>query len=121
MAGEEPARALVVFHHFGAGTGRRWLHRQYQHVFVVLAAGDHWIAIDGRAGNPEFAVVANVGFDLTGFYRRQGFEVVETVRRRRRFGWPWMAATCVGATKRVLGLRAPWIQTPYQLLKHLRR
>lgn len=121
MASEGSALALVVFHHHGAGKSRRYLHKRYRHVFVALAAGNYWVTVDGRAGNPEFEVVADIEFDLAEFYRHRGHTVVETVRRRRGFAWPWIAATCVGATKRVLGLRAPWAQTPYQLLKHLRR
>ncbi|MHA1566438.1 MAG: hypothetical protein ACTSX7_14085 [Alphaproteobacteria bacterium] len=120
MDGEQP-RALVVFHNNGAGVGRRWLHKRYQHVFVALPDGSHWITIDGRAGQPVFEVVANINYDLAGFYRAQGFDVVETARRRCHFRWPWITATCVGATKRILGLRAPWVVTPYQLLKYLKR
>jgi len=117
----EAARALVVFHRYGAGASRRWLHRRYQHVFVALADEDHWITIDGRAGQPVFEVVAGIHCDLAGFYRAQGFDVVETIARHHHFRWPWITATCVGATKRILGLRAPWIVTPYQLCQYLKR
>ncbi len=122
MTSERNPGALVVFHHHGAGLSSRWLHKYCKHVFVALASDQHWITIDGRAGQPVFEVVARRDFDLADFYRRQGLVVVETMRRPgRRCAWPWMAATCVGATKRILGLRAPWVLTPYQLLKYLTR
>ena len=38
----------------------------------------------------------------------------------RRALWP-AALTCVGVVKRILGVRAPWVLTPWQLFRHLSR
>ena len=77
-------------------------------------------------------VVAAESGDLAAFYRRHGFVVVETtVRRRpgrgdRRDAFRplgalpvWRLSTCVGLSKAVLGLWAPWVWTPHQLYRHL--
>ena len=112
--------ALVVFHDHGYGRLRRFLRWGFRHVFIVVLREGYWIALDGRAGLPELRVVAGADFDLAGHYRRQhGFTVLPVRAPRLMPRSPVMLGTCVGAVKRVLGLRAPWIVTPYQLYRHL--
>lgn len=73
-------------------------------------------------GLPVFKVVAGEDCDLAQHYReRHGFTVFSLEAPRRDPLTPFMFGTCVGAAKRVLGLNAPWIVTPYQLFKELRR
>lgn len=113
------APALAVFHGHGNHALSRFLKPGFRHCFVAVLAGGYWIVVDGRMGTPELAVVASAGFDLAGFYRAEGFTVVETRVRRRSPATPLMLATCVGAAKRLLGLRAPGLVTPWQLYRHL--
>lgn len=114
-------RALVVFHDRGTGPVAQLLKRGFRHCFVALDDGRYWIAVDGRAGVPDVRVVAGTGFDLAGFYRRAGMTVVETAVRRRPPRQPWMLGTCVGAAKRLIGLRAPFALTPAGLWRRLSR
>lgn len=77
--------------------------------------------MDGRMGQPVLEVIAGEDFDLINHYRQQhGFTVVSVDAPRREALSPFMFATCVGAAKRMLGIRAPWVLTPYQLYRYLR-
>lgn len=114
--------ALAVFHDHGYGPLRHLLRRGFRHVFVAVRRKGYWIVLDGCAGLPVLEVVAGADDDLAGFYRRtHGFTVIALDAPREFPRAPVMLATCVGAAKRVLGLRAPWVVTPYQLYCHLRR
>lgn len=116
-------RGLAVFHGRGTGPLARFLAPGFTHCFVCIEdANGTWIRFDGRDGIPELRAEAPAGFDLSGFYRAQGFAVVEIaeVAPLRPFT-PLMLATCVGAAKRLLGLRAPRVLTPRQLHQYLTR
>ena len=91
-----------------------------------------WVIANRRRFTLTLDVVAAESGDLAAFYRRHGFVVVETtVRRRpgrgdRRDAFRplgalpvWRLSTCVGLSKAVLGLWAPWVWTPHQLYRHL--
>ena len=117
----EGAAAIAVFHDHGGGALRPFLKPGFRHCFAAVAAGDYWIAVDGRRGLPAIAVVAAASFDLAGFYRRLGYTVAPMREAPRPARTPFAFATCVGAAKRVLGIRAPLALTPYQLWKRLAR
>jgi hypothetical protein len=115
------SRALVVFHGHAAGILAQACAEGFRHCFVALDDGRYWVLFDGKAGVPELRVVAGSDFDLAGFYRDRGFMVVETETAHRPPRLPLMLGTCVGAAKRLLGLRAPFVLTPKQLLRRLAR
>ena len=117
----QPGVALAVFHGRGSGPWARLFGRDgFRHCFVAVAAGDYWITFDALAGTPMLEVVAGTDADLADHYRRLGFAVLRTHIRRSNSLWPFMAATCVGAAKKVLGINPPWVLTPWQLYRHLR-
>lgn len=128
-------RALVCFHdkesHHWAN---RWLKPGFWHVFVCVCdcpeieplsngghASAHWIRIDAQDGKPAFEVVAPSTFDLATLYASEGLTVLEIESEGRRPLWPWMCANCVGVAKMVLGIRAWWVLTPWQLYNHVLR
>tara|TARA_R110000868_G_scaffold4155_23_gene25479 strand:- start:6706 stop:7059 length:354 start_codon:yes stop_codon:yes gene_type:complete len=116
-------RAVIVFHGRGQGWCAPFLEPGFRHCFVCVLddARGIWIRLDGRAGIPELRAEAAADFDLAGFFRAAGFAVIELenhVPRPPRT--PLMLGTCVGAAKRVLGLRAPFVLTPKQLFRRLR-
>lgn len=113
--------ALVVFHDHGAFWFSKRLRWGFRHVFVVIRSNGYWVMLDGRDGVPVLQVVAGADYDLAGFYRREhGFTVLQVAAPRLRPHSPLMLGTCVGAVKRMLGLRAPWVLTPYQLFRYLK-
>ncbi len=122
LPGRRRMKAVVVFHGHGTGFWPAFLGRErFRHCFVVVPAGDYWVLLDGTAGSPRLEVVGGTGDDAAVYYRRAGFDVVEApIRQRPPLWWPWMLMNCVGATKAVLGIGAPWVWTPWQLYRYLR-
>lgn len=111
---------LVVFHDHGAHWLDPLLKPGFRHCFAVVQAGDYMISVDGLAGLPALDVVAASTYDLVGFYRDEGFTVVE-VDEGIPIRVPCISSNCVGMVKAVLGIRAPFALTPYQLYRRLTR
>ena len=116
-------KAVVVFHGDGSGFWPAFFGRDgFRHCYVVVPAGDYWILMDGTAGALVIAVVGGTDDSAAAYYKREGMTFIETpIRQRRLLWWPLMLHNCVGATKAVLGVRAPWVWTPYQLYRYLRK
>ena len=112
-------RAIVCFHDHGCHILSRLLKPGFKHVFVAVHNGNYWIMIDGRAGVPVVEVVAPDDFDLAGFYRDEGFTVIETQQRALPPRGPFAIANCVGLAKAILSIRSTAI-TPYALYRYLR-
>jgi len=111
---------------FCDGTDLAWLRLLkpgFRHVFVALADAGRWLTLDPLSPHTELAIQpVDAAFDLAGWFRDRGLTVVETtLDRSRSRPAPVALFTCVEAVKRVLGLHAPFILTPYQLYRHLAR
>ena len=127
-------RALVVF---GGNPELAWLRilkRGYRHCFVVLEAGpvdrqggrakrSNWIVYNPLSHYTEITLVAGLQFaTIAGHYRDAGCRVVETQQcQPPHKPVPWRPYTCVEAVKRVLGLHARWVFTPWQLSEILKK
>ncbi|HYD30083.1 MAG TPA: hypothetical protein VEB64_04405 [Azospirillaceae bacterium] len=124
-AGEaaRPLRAWVVFRGDAELAWLRLLRPGFRHCFVVLHDGWRWITLDPLAPHTEVAVPpVPAEADLPGWFAGQGMTVVPApVRRDRRRPAPWAPFTCVEAVKRVLGIHARRVLTPWQLYRHLTR
>ena len=114
-------RAWVVFCDNSELAWLRLLKPGFRHCFIVLNDGDHWIAIDPLAPLLEVTVPpVPAGFDLPAWFAGQGHRVVPApVRRGLRRPAPVGPFTCVETCKRVLGLHARFVLTPWQLFRHL--
>jgi hypothetical protein len=114
-----------VFVAFSGKTELRWLHclrPGFRHCFALLNDGRQWLIYDPLAGHAEIhALAIPAGVDLAGWYRERGLLVLEAKPRRRDRQAPPALFTCVEAIKRLIGLHAPLILTPYQLFRHLSR
>lgn len=112
-------RALVVFH----GQGKHWLARflkpGFTHVGFLLAVGDYWVCIDPGIGTPDVQVPAASSSDLASYYRAKGWHCVEVETGEIEAVGPFTLNTCVGVTKKFLGIRNPFIWTPFQLYKYI--
>lgn len=113
---------LVVFADHAGCPWLRALRRGYRHCFVVLRAGSVWLACEPLKDRIELdALDLPSEFDLAAFYRQQGHRVLLGQRpsptTRRRFALAPL--TCVTVVKRLLGINAPWVWTPWQLYSHL--
>lgn len=95
------------------------LKRGFKHVFCVVLSGECWFLFDGCNGVPVLRYIAAADFDVAGFYRDQGYRVVETTQGTRPLRCPMVHANCVGFVKAVLAIRCWWALTPYCLYRHL--
>ncbi|MEQ8195551.1 MAG: hypothetical protein RIB59_13785 [Rhodospirillales bacterium] len=113
-------KAITVFHGHGDTLWARLFGRAgFRHCYVALACGDYWVEIDGRIGLPVIKVATGASFDLASHYRAQGYTVIETETHARVPLQPLMLGTCVGMVKRILGIRSPWVLTPWRLYRFL--
>lgn len=116
-----PRVALVVF----SGAAHLWwlrlLRPGFRHCFVALRFADSWVVVDPMAHQTEVAVFAAAPLAaVADAYRRLGMTVVACpVRPAPRRPAPWRPFTCVEAAKRLLGLRAARVFTPWQLYRHI--
>jgi hypothetical protein len=113
---------LVVFADHAGCAWLRPLRRGFRHCFVVMRTGPVWLACEPLKDRIELdALAAPDDFDLAAFYCEQGHRVLLgqrlPARARRRFALAPL--TCVTVVKRLLGIDAPWVWTPWQLYNHL--
>lgn len=115
------ARALVVFSGRTGVRWLRWLKPGYRHCFVAVDDGIEWLTVDPLLHRLEIrASGLPSAFDLASEYRRVDLDVIEVAPpsvplRRAPFG----LFTCVETAKRLLGIRARWVLTPWQLRRWL--
>jgi hypothetical protein len=117
-----PKLALVVFVDHGC-VWLRGLKRGFRHCFVALRDGDAWLVCDSLKDRIELLVLpVAVEVDLASFYRAQGHRVLigTTPPKLRRESLVLAPLTCVSVVKRLLGVHAPWVLTPWQLFGHLK-
>jgi hypothetical protein len=118
-----PFPVLVVFVNHAECRWLRVLRTGFRHCFVVMRDGSVWLACDPLKDRIELSVVpVPESFDLAGFYAAHGHSVLCGATRpdRRRRGFGISPLTCVTIAKRLLGVRAPCVMTPWQLYQQLR-
>ena len=95
----------------------RWLRRGFRHCFVAVSTASGWVIYDPLSQQTDLGIVHGFSADeLAGWYLNSGMRVIETrVRAAPCRPAPLRPYTCVEAVKRVLGLHAPWVVTPWQL------
>ena len=117
-----PKLALVVFVDRGC-VWLRGLKRGFRHCFVALRDRDAWVICDSLKDRIElFVLPVPAEADLASFYRAQGHRVLigTTQPKLHRGSLVLAPLTCVSVVKRLLGVRAPWVLTPWQLFAHLK-
>jgi hypothetical protein len=115
-------RILVVF--CGSSLSwLRWLRPGFRHCFAAVDDGASWLTVDPLLHRLEIRSTGlPSGFDLAGEYRRLGHAVVEIVPAPvPQCCAPLGLFTCVEAIKRLIGLRARFVVTPWQLYRSLLR
>ncbi len=116
-------RALVVFSGQADLAWLRMLRPGYRHCFALVQSGDHWVLYNPLSNGTEIEVwPGGQEQSIRAWLVQNGYEVIdETVRPLRPPALAWSPFTCVESVKRVLGLRAPGIFTPWQLYRRLKR
>ncbi|MGZ8409435.1 MAG: hypothetical protein ACXWVS_05855 [Hyphomicrobium sp.] len=118
-----PAPALVVFSGDTSVHCLRVLRAGFRHCFVAVCRNDHWIICDPLCHRIDLLVITkSMVADLGQWYRHHGLSVIETsVRAAPLRVAPVRPLTCVEAVKRVLGIHARSVNTPWQLYRYLSR
>ena len=118
-----PAPALVVFAGETSLGCLRILRPGFRHCFVAVFRNDHWIICDPLCHRTDLLVISKeAASDLGAWYRHHGLTVIATsVRPAPLRIAPLRPFTCVEAVKRVLGIHARSVNTPWQLYRYLSR
>lgn len=113
--------ALLVFCHETEIAWLRWLKPGFRHVFVALPVAGGWITLDPLSTRLEVAFhPLPADTDLAAWFRARGHCVLAVPVLPPLPAQAMLAPfTCVTVAKRVLGVRAPLVQTPWQLYRHL--
>ena len=98
----------------------KFLKRGFRHCFVLLHDGKHWIAMDPLSNVMEVSIPdIPSSFDLPRWFQTQGYTVQRyNIQAYDKAMLP-SVMSCVDVVKRVLGIHAPFILTPWQLYKYL--
>ncbi|NFV80804.1 hypothetical protein [Magnetospirillum aberrantis] len=116
-------RALVVFSHATDLWWLRLLRPGFRHCFVALEMASGWVVVDPMS-HYTFVVhfPHNKEFDLLSWYRQHEMKVVVVNKfSPERRVMPLRPYSCVESVKRILGIRAGFVLTPWQLYRHLNK
>ncbi len=117
-----PDEILVVFTDQTDLWWLKFLRRGFRHCFIILRFADVWISLDPLAHKTEIMRIdLPDGFDLRRWLESQGDLVLRFSGKSPELKplWPCFF-TCVEAVKRTLGVRNPFILTPWQLYRFLK-
>lgn len=101
----------------------RLLKPGFRHCFVALAGESGWVVVDPLSHR---TVVAHFPlaqeFDLASWYRQHGSKVVavKNISPEKRI-CPIRLYSCVESVKRILGIHAGSVLTPWQLYRYLNK
>ena len=117
-------RAYILFGRGNIHPYARWLHQDFKHVWCIIADenANAWIGYDWDLGLPKIKSIAPLDFDISGFYRADGWEVITLAGNYKPsiVRSLFILNNCVGNVKVALGIRG-FAFTPYQLYKQMTR
>lgn len=113
----EPRPAVVVFSHAAAFWWMRFFKPGFRHCFVCVACEWGWIVIDPLSHRTETRAAGPMApAALAAWFERRGCRAVVTaLRPAPETPAPAGPCTCVETVKRILGLRARGVFTPWRL------
>ena len=117
-----PTPALVIFTDAWEIRWLRLLRPGFRHVLVALRSPDGaWVLVNPLSHQMRLDRLAPMEpARLACWFRAQGHTVLPTMTRRApRREAPWAPMTCVEVVKRLLGLHARWVWTPWALYRNL--
>ena len=123
IASTSEQKAWVVFSGKADVAWLRLLKPGFRHCFVLLHDGRHWLSVDPMLNymDVQYQKVPS-DFDVADWLKERGNIVLSApICRDKNVPAPWSPFTCVEAVKRVLGIHARWVFTPWQLYKFLEK
>ncbi len=117
----EGPRVVVVFSDQTSLKKLRFLKPGFRHCYALIETSSGWILYDPLSHYTHISLYAALTLtELIGWHLAQGLTVVccriHSVAPRIAEVRPF---TCVEAVKRILGLQAPWVFTPWGLFMKL--
>ena len=93
----------------------------FRHCLIAIKSQAHWVVCDPLAHQLQIEVLSDIdSIDLEFWFRTQGYQIVRNfinpAPQRAHLFRPF---TCVEAVKRLLGIEAVWVLTPWQLYRYL--
>lgn len=119
----EWSHGLVVFTDAADLWWLRPLRPGFRHCFIALACAGGWLVVDPMSHRTAIAhFPLGQEFDLLDWYQQHGLVVVpvKKISPERRVA-PFMPHSCVECVKRILGIRAVSVLTPWQLFRYLNK
>ena len=117
-----PQKAWVLFTNTTDLPWLKMLKKGYRHCSVILHDGQRWITFDPLSNYSEIVVHHMPGdFDLPLWLKNRGHSVVRAELMRPKKPGPWMPISGVESVKRLLGIHAMHIITPWQLYHYLQK
>lgn len=104
----------VVFTPCGDHWVCKYLHPDFRHCYLIKAEHGRWIVYGKCADGLDLLT-------LPDFSASDGNKTVVKAEVKDHERGLFMLNTCVGHIKQALGIRNPFILTPYQLYTHLMR
>jgi hypothetical protein len=115
MSSKLPSKVYVVFED---DSDRWWsflLKKGCRHCFLIKPVPNSYIIYGKSFKNFDLFTVNDQKSIIDGIYTMKDYTPKECKRSL------FMLNTCVGHIKQILGINNPFILTPYQLLKYLRK
>ena len=94
----------------------------FRHCFVLLKDGSNWLSLDPMLHHMDMRIHHHVStdFDLPSWLENRGLTVLPAnLNRNKKNPAPCSIFSWVEAVKRVLGIHARFVFTPWQLYRHL--
>jgi len=118
LAHKDPIDWFIVFE--GVETESWWnrlLKPGYSHVYAFRWDGFNWIKVEPRIGYLDVDIMPQIDVsDCSDILHTVVWREIDRIR----VPWGFGAINCVETMKALLGIRAPFIWTPWQLSKYLR-
>jgi hypothetical protein len=99
----------------------RLFRRGFRHCFMMVQSDDRWLLIDPRSNKTDVHLLPHPkSFNFPRYYTEQGKTVIKipAIQTPHKILSPF-PVSCVETLKRLIGLHAWWVITPYQLYKIL--
>ena len=100
----------------------RWLDKEFQHVYAVKESpgGEFWMVVDGKNSCTNIELLSKVDYPHIRCLEPDSVILLtRCIINPSNYRHTLCIFNCVEVVKSVLGIRAFWCITPYQLYKRL--